>query len=283
MRRSRNRAVATCSIALFLVAALNLGACTHYRTPGAGADFRALGITPAEADAATDVSIASRLSLKPLAAFPASIAAIRVQGARYWSYSSSGYGRGQFTVVTTRDVETEEQFNRIASLPMVRGLAAVNRFVLSDDISSERQLREAAASVHADLTLLYTFDTQFGDEQIVPALGFFTLGLFPDREARVRTTASAALIDTRNGYIYGLAESTVKTEQLANAWTSEQAVDQSRRRAETKAFDQLVGEIEQMWTGVLAQYGPNASPTAPTAQAAPGSEAPVDPFAAGVR
>lgn len=280
MRGIPKRAVTLCSVTGILVAAFCLGACVRYHTPGAGADFRALGITPAEVDASTDVAIATKLALKPLASFPTTIATIRVQGARYWSYSASGYGRGEFTVITTRDVETEEQFNRIAALPMVRGLAPINRFVISDDISSERQLREAAATVHADMTLLYTFDTQFGDEKIVPALGFFTLGLFPDREARVRTTASAALLDTRNGYVYGLAESTVKTEQLANAWTSQQAVDQSRRRAESKAFDQLVGEVEKMWTGVLAQYGPNASPTA---QAAPGQDAPTEPISAGVR
>jgi hypothetical protein len=262
------------------LAALSLGGCAHYRTPGPAADFRALGITPAEVEASTDASIARKLDLKPLASFPATIAAIRVQGAHYRSYSTSGYGRGEFTVITVRDVETDEQFNRIASLPMVRGLAPVNRFVISDDISSERQLRDAAATVHADLTLLYTFETQFGDEKLIPALGLLTLGLFPDREARVRTTASAALLDTRNGYVYGLAESTVKTEQLANAWTSEQAIDQSRRRAETKAFDQLVGEVEKMWMGVLAQYGPNASPTA---HSLPRQDAPAEPISAGVR
>ncbi len=280
MRRFIHRGIEAFCIPGIVLAALSLGACARYQTPGAGADFRALGITPAEVEASTDGAIARKLALKPLASFPTSIASIRVQGARYRSYTTSGYGHGEFTIITTRDVETEEQFNRIASLPMVRGVAPINRFVISDDISSERQLREAAATVHADMTLLYTFDTQFGDETIVPALGFFTLGLFPDREARVRTTASAALVDTRNGYVYGLAEATVKTEQLANAWTSKQAVDQSRRRAETRAFDQLVGEVEKMWTGVLAQYGPNGSPTA---QSLPRQEAPAEPISAGVR
>ncbi|HEX8915381.1 MAG TPA: hypothetical protein VF796_23715, partial [Humisphaera sp.] len=40
--------------------------------------------------------------------------------------------------------------------------------------------------------------------------------------------------------------------QLASAWTSGAAVDDSRRRAEKRAFADLVGELETVWTGVYA-------------------------------
>lgn len=230
--------------------------CTSYRTPGRAADFRALGISQAQADQATDAQIAARLNRKPTAGFPTAIAALRVQGENYSSYTATGYGSGNYTVVTVRDVETDDQFARLAKMPMVRGIAPVNRFALPHSINTELDLRTAAANVQADMLLLYTFDTTFGSESHVPPLGVITLGLFPEREARVTSTASAAFIDTRTGYVYGLAEATASTGQLTNAWTDQVAIDQSRRRAESDAFEKLVADIEKTWPQIVQTYGP---------------------------
>jgi hypothetical protein len=51
-----------------------------------------------------------------------------------------------------------------------------------------------------------------------------------------------------------VSEATERTDQLANAWTSEQAIDDSRRRAESLAFEKLVGELETTWRGVVNRY-----------------------------
>jgi hypothetical protein len=59
-------------------------------------------------------------------------------------------------------------------------------------------------------------------------------------------------MDTRNGYVYGIAEATDQQNQLASAWTSDAAVDQTRKRVEAKAFAKLVGQLEQTWPGVVA-------------------------------
>lgn len=244
---------------LLAALAFLLPACaSHYVVPGGGADFHALGITKQQADDQADPGIAAKLQRKPLAGFPAVIAAIRVQDRGYRSYTASGYGEGPFTVVTTRDVETPEQIDRLQRLPMVRAIVPINRLVCTSEVSSERHLRDAAASVQADLVLLYTFDTKFGHETTIPALGTITLGLFPNEEARVTTTASAAILDTRSGYIYALAEATAKRERLTNAWNTESAIDQARRGAETEAFDKLVGEVESSWKGVVERYAVTA-------------------------
>ncbi len=257
MRRSisprRGRFVSAVAVVML---AGSVGACSTYRTPGKPADFHALGITGQEAADLTDSGISRKMSRKPAAGFPASVAAVRVQGPGYKSYTSEGYGSGQFTVITNRDVETDEQFDRLSKLPMIRGIAAMNRIVLPANITTEKDLREAAANVQADMVLIYTFDTVFGSETVVPALGTITLGMFPAEQARVTSTASAALIDTRTGYIYGLAEGTHKTNQLANFWTTDDAIDQSRRRAETEAFEKLVQNLETMWGQVASTYGP---------------------------
>ncbi len=232
------------------------GCASSYSTPGARADFQALGITPEESLLLTDGDIQHAMDRKPLAHFPANIAVVRVQGSGYRSYTNDGYGSGRITVVTTRDVETDEQFARLHKLPMVSGIAPVGRLLLPERIDAERDLRAAAARLQADMVLLYTFDTRFDVDTPVEPLGLITLGLFPDRSARVNSTASAVLIDTRNGYVYGTAEGSAKDSRLANAWTSEDAADASRRAAETEAFDALVGQIETMWNGVVSSYGP---------------------------
>lgn len=235
--------------------------CGSYRTPGSHADFRAMGITQEQADGQTDFSIARRLERKPLAGFPAHIAVVRVQGCDYYSPTARGYGNGRFTVVMTRDVESDSTVERLAALPMIAELGTLNRLVLPPRLDTDEDLRKAAASIQADMLLLYTFDTQFETNTKVKPLGLVTLGLFPDRVSRVMSTASAALIDTRNGYVYGLAEGTGEQEQVTNAWNTEDALDQARRRAEQQAFDSLVEAFEKTWHRVVARYGPPADKT----------------------
>jgi len=250
-RQSTPAALLVCILAIILPLS---GGCASYTTPGAPADFRALGITPDEQLVNTDVQIRELMQRKPLASFPASIAVIHVQGPNYHSYSYSGYGSGKATVVTLREAEADTEIQRLNALPMVRGIAPINRIVAPQRINSDIDLRKTAAMVNADMALIYTFDTRFGDQTIVPFLGTITLGLFPAKEARVTTTASSALIDTRSGYIYGLAEATVQEDQLANFWTSKDAIDQSRRRAERKAFAGMIKQVELSWGQLVAQY-----------------------------
>lgn len=243
-----------------LVLLLAATSCASYAVPGAGADFRALGITGSEVEELTDEAIAERLEVRPLAGFPTSIAVVRVQGPDYSSRTARGRGRGTVTVVTMRDVESEEDFDRLAALPLVRSVAPLNRLVLPDEIADDRDLRAAAAAVRADMLLLYTFDTRVGVETIVPALGVISLGAFPSREARVTSTASAALLDTRNGYVYALAEATAQRSPLTTAWTTASTVDATRRAAESEAFVALVDEVAEAWGRVVVEY---ASPDAP--------------------
>lgn len=242
-----------------------LASCASYVTPGKGADFRAMGLTPQQAADMTDSSIAARMDRKPAAAFPAAIAVARVQDRGYASRTNRGYGSGRYSLVTVRDVETDDQFKQLAALPMVRGIAPLNRLVVDPNIDTIKDLRNAAAELQADMLLLYTFDTQFLDDKSLPLIGTITLGLFPNHLQSVATTASAALVDTRTGYIYGLAETTAKKDRVSNYWNSEQAIDKARMAAETESFDKLVAELATTWTGVVAAYGPPVTTTVPTA------------------
>lgn len=273
-----SRVGCVCVIALGLIAPLG-GCGVNYATPGGPADLMSMGlrpsnITPEQQAERTDSSIQARLNRRPAASFPATIAVVRVQAAGYRSYSYQGRPRREgdaFSVITARDIELDTDTARLAALPYVRGVAAVNRLLLPDRLGDLQDLRGMAADLQADMLVLYTLDTTFEVDKKVPALGTLSLGLFPDRRAQISSTCSAAIVDTRSGYIYGLAEATQLDDQLANFWTSEDAVDQTRRRAERKAFERMLGELETTWKGVVAAHvGPGAPAVVPTsAPAAP--------------
>ena len=242
------------AIVLCVIGAV-FGGCSRYVTPGAAASFRAMGITPEEVASGTDFAMREKMDRKPLAGFPCVIALARVQGPGYSSFSERAYGSGKYSVVTGRTVETDEHIKTLSGLAQVRGVATLNRLVLPERLETEKDLREAAASVRADMLLIYTFDTTFDVGTTIPAMGTITLGLFPNEKAKVGTTASCVLLDTRNGYVYGLSEASATRSQLANAWTSRAAVEDCRKRTEQEAFDKLVGQFPGMWAGVVAQYG----------------------------
>lgn len=232
----------------FLVA---MTACATYRTPGAGVNIGGL--------AKTDADIRELFGVEPAAPFPARMAIARVQAAGYTSKSNQCYGRGRFCVVTTRDVEPEAAFDRISKLPRIDGLALMNRLLLPELFESNKDLRLAAATLKTDLLLIYSFDTGFTVENTdIGPLALISLGFLPNKKARVTSTASAAIFDVRTGFVYGVAEKTATEQQRATIWSTSDAIDKSRRKAETAAFEGLVEEIEQLWARIV-QAQPRAN------------------------
>jgi hypothetical protein len=71
---------------------------------------------------------------------------------------------------------------------------------------------------------------------------------------RIMCTASAALMDTRSGYVYGLAEAAKDHEELQNAWKTDDEIDRTRRDVEGKAFAALVTDLQKTWDGVVKEY-----------------------------
>ena len=227
-----------------LVVAL-LGGCATYLPPGAKADLQAIG--PA--------SIQEGFAAKPTSPFPAAIAAVRVQAPTYQSYyleqNGGKYGFGRYSIVTTHEVEEESQFDRVTKLPKVSGLVSINRMLLPPRLETDREVRDAAARLQADLVFLYTFDTAFFDTDLAKPLTVVSLGLSPTRKISVATTASALLLDTRTGYVYSAYEVTQKAQTLATSWGSRDAADDARRRNERQAFAKLIDEFIASWPKLL--------------------------------
>jgi len=222
---------------LLLLAGLAACGSVRYRTPGAAANMTLF----------QNQEVEQLRQRRPKARLPARLAVARVQGPGYRSYTAHGHGVGPYSVVTTRDVETDAHRERLAGLDGVERVTWVNRLVLPASFQGAPALRRAAAALHADMILLYTLDTTFDVDQRFKPASVLSLGLFPNRKARVLSTASALVLDTSTGYVYGAAEESARKERITNAWGSERAVDETRREAERNAFERLVARLEKDW------------------------------------
>jgi hypothetical protein len=228
-----------------VVVALLSGCATTYIPPSGRADLSNI----------SSFDMQESFAARPAAGIPASIAAVRVQAPQYRSYHTEReggvYGSGRYSVVTVKEVEDDADLERLAKLPDVGGFITINRLLIPARLESDRELREAAARLKADMLLLYTFDTSFHDNDASVALNVITLGLSPTRRIFVHVTASALLIDTRTGFIYAALEANEQRKVLTNAWESRESADRARQDAERAAFKGLVAEFEKNWPRVV--------------------------------
>jgi hypothetical protein len=232
---------------LLLTLVASLAGCTEYATPrrdgSAGADLRTL--------AADSAPVASALARRPMAQFPTNIAIVRVQSPG----AGQGYGQGRYAVVSTRDVETADQVQRLLKLQRVGGVAPIGRLLLPEQLDSDVPLRQAAAQLHADMLLIYTFDTRYETDDAFVPLSIVSLGLAPVENVKMNTTASAILMDTHNGYIYGVAEASGKDQEgFASALTMEHAISVAREKTEAAAFEGLLRDFERTWPKIVKAY-----------------------------
>jgi hypothetical protein len=239
---------------LGVITALALGGCATYQTPGSGVSIPEL----------TSPAIAEAMARKPAASWPARLIVARVQGPGYRSYTSQGYGdSGRYSVVTTRDIETEADFARLGALPKVAGVGALSRLLLPGDLQNADALRVAAAQLQGDIIMMYTLDTVFRtDTTEIGPLKLISLGFFPSKKARVTTTCAVALLDTRTGFVYGVAESTANEDQRSDVWSTRAAIEKARARAERNAFVAALGEVEKLWAGVANAHSGGGVATA---------------------
>jgi hypothetical protein len=229
---------------IFVVTVLCSG-CATYIPPSGRAELNAL----------SSASMKEKFEAKPAAGFPAGITAVRVQASGYRNYFTEReggvYGQGRYSVITVKEVEDDADMQRIAKLPQVGGLISLSTLLLPQNLSSDQQLRDAAARLKADMVLLYTFDTSYHNNDASVALNVISLGLSPTRKVYVNVAASALLLDTRTGFIYAALEANEKRQVLSNAWESRETADRARRDAEKAAFKALVNEFEKNWPQIV--------------------------------
>jgi hypothetical protein len=218
---------------------------TGYVTPGGSVNLN-------DINRADIKEIASR---KPSPNFPAHLVIARVQAPEYRSYSSEGYGRGSYSVITTQELISEQQLQLFGKWKSVSGVAPISRLLLPSNLESLDDLRLSAAKLQADVLMVYTVDTSFRVQgRSYGPLSLISLGLVPDRDAYITSTASAVFTDVRTGFVYGVAEATAKTNGLTNFWSSSDTVDKKRIEAEQQSFSLLLIEAEKTWSGIIEKY-----------------------------
>ena len=235
---------------LLALACIAFGGCgEHYVTPAAGTDFAAL------IDPGVDADVGRHFRSQPASPFPANIAVVRVQ--------DYGYGNGRYKTITTRDIESEADYEKLAQLPLVRDVATIGNVLAPPNAASIRDLRTPAAMLHADLLLVYSVDTVFTVEgKSLGPLELITLGLIPNKKAHVTATVAGVLVDVRTGYIYGTTEATANKAQRATVWSSRYAIEKSRKLAEKVAFGDFVDGFAGLWKGVVDTHAASAIPSA---------------------
>ena len=257
-------------IFLLAVGVIIVAGCSSYTTPGGGAEMSVFaersfaetkgesltttlpsGHTIYETPSGGTIEILKR---QPTAKFPANIVTVRVQEAGYISYTNKAYGQGNYSVVTVRDVEKDEDFERLSKLHEIAQLSPLSRLLLPSYLESDKELRQAASRLQADMVLIYTIDTDFLDRDKSTLLSIITLGLGPTIEVRVISTVSALVLDTRTGYVYGIVEETAKSEQTTAAITTQNAFDKLRLKTEREAFEKFLDEFEVLWKNIVQQY-----------------------------
>lgn len=224
-----------------IVAVMALSSCSSYVTPGRQADLSTF----------TDPGVKKAFVARPAIRFPANIALVRVQEGGYRSESANGQGQGAYSVVTSRDIEKESDIDTLMRLPGVEGVVTLNRLLLPKSLNSDLDLRQAAAKLQADAILLYTVATEFRDDDLVPPLTVLSLSLLSTSRYRIQSTASAILMDTKTGYIYGALEEASDKQGVSFIFDGS---DEARKKAERSAFDKLLASFDPFWRRIHSRF-----------------------------
>jgi len=226
---------------------------------GAVAMFSACSAPPKSPESGVNIStlaadggdINEAMSRRRKARLPARIAFARVQRSGYEG-GAPCQGTGEYCFVTTREFESDEDFARLKKMRKVSSVNPLKRLLVPEDLASMEQLRGAAKSMKANVLLVYSINTKYKiDDAQHQAVSVVTLGLLATRTARVDTTASAAIVDAVNGAVLGVAEGIAFDEQKASNWSTEGKLKASRAQVEQKAFQEMLGDVERVWKGVI--------------------------------
>ena len=231
--------------ALFLL--FFLPACAMYQTPGAGVAIGDLSQAPAD--------VAEMIQREPAAQFPARLATVRVQASGYRIRTGRCHGSGGFCVITARDLEEEEDYTRLSGMPGVLEVGRLTRLLLPERVASIDDLRLAAARLKADVLVVYTMDTHADvDGESLGPLTMLTLGFLSSRRVHLTSTASAALLDVRSGFLYGVAEATVAQDSRSSIWAEDQTIEVLRLTSERDALEKMLHEVEVLWASLYDTY-----------------------------
>jgi hypothetical protein len=226
-------------LVLSAVAALLVSGCSSYVNSPAVA--RSLKERRA---AFSDPLIARAFNAKPEIHFPATIAIA----------SNCAETRDHVRAISARSM-----LDAWDSLPQIARIAIISPVLTEEyrsgnDPKSDLRIREAAAKLHADAVMILATETQATDGRIIAPLTELSLGLLPNKRYGLISTALAALVDTRTGYIYGTIEKSRTHSGITMTWGSDDVIRHARAKVEREAMEKLFADFPAFWRGVVATH-----------------------------
>ena len=238
------------SASLVAAVALALAGCDYNVQTSSGADYLA---GYAEAGLAEETAIDERVfdvaAVEPTLRFPARIGLARIDNgemsaipaaeAEAWVEAAQRLGPGFGTFVPVNRLVAEMVAPRVGYRD-----ASIHRLT-----HVVEKIRLGAARQHLDAVLIYqTHYTADATDNALSIADWTIVGAFllPGQSIEATAFASALLVDVRNGYPYGTADTVVDRDTLSPAYGSRSASNALGEEARTLAALQLVADVEQM-------------------------------------
>jgi hypothetical protein len=228
-------------------AAFTLAACSHTTQYTSGQDYLKRydksAATMTAHSGSIDADIRNIAAIEPDLQFPARIGLARIERGRLitipqdesesWTklYNRLGPSFGEFVPVS----------------PLIAAMVSAphkknGRAQIVNDI------RRGSARQHLDYVLIYEVsDTSDKSRNALQLADLSILGLFvlPSRNMKVDSTATAMLIDVRNGYPYGTATAFAERKTITTAIRANDKKMKLKDKARVVAVEELSDEVEE--------------------------------------
>ncbi|MEO6789201.1 MAG: hypothetical protein ABI318_24010 [Chthoniobacteraceae bacterium] len=224
---------------LVIAAALLCPGCSSYVNSPAVARAR-----EAKRAEFSDPLIARAANAKPAMRFPATIA-----------IATSDHSVREHL----RALDAHGKLDSLGSLPQLTRTVVISPTIVGETdhdhrITADLRLREAAAKLHADAVLILANESQLTDGRIIAPLTELSLGLLPNKRYELISTALAALVDTRTGYVYGTDEKSRAHSGITMSWGGGDVISRARSKVEREAMEKLFADFPAFWRGVVAAH-----------------------------
>lgn len=232
---------------ILAMGALSLCACATTTQYTSGKDYLArydkdVALSTANAGF-IEADIRNIASVEPSLEFPARIGLARIE-------------RGKLISVPQDEIEAWASLHRrlgpsfgdfVPVSPLIASMVSTTakRNPQARDVVDN--IRRGSARQHLDYVLIYEVsDTSDYQQNALQLADWSILGLFvlPSRNVKVDSTATAMLIDVRNGYPYGTATAFAKRKAVSTAMGSTTRKTKLQNKARVIAVKELTGEVE---------------------------------------
>lgn len=232
---------------ILAASAFSLAACSHTTQYTSGQDYLnrydKSAVSLAENSGTIEADILNIAAVEPDLQFPARIGLARIE-------------RGRLIAVPQDESEAWATLHRrlgpsfgdfVPVSPLIASMVSKADSKTYNAAQVVNNIRRGSARQHLDYVLIYEVsDTSDQSRNALQIADLSILGLFvlPSRDIKVDSTASAMLIDVRNGYPYGTASAFAERKTITTAVGSRGRKAKLSSKARVTAVENLTNDVE---------------------------------------